>query len=989
MDPRPVRTASVLLGLFVRLGLFGLLCPFALFGLVPTATAIAVREDASVFWLPRPASPDRLSPVPATYFEGLSGFVVGVAPENTPTLVAMGGRALNLAPNETLYAFLIEDAERAAFEAPTRLLVRAEHEVFVATAGDVPHLTTESDRTLTGLKQPVRIDLVPRTSPASRAERTELPAPSREVDPFVQEMVGEVTAASYVPIWQALDDFETREASQPNNLACSQWILETFRSYGLSATFHYYAQNGVKRNVVATLPGSVDPTKVVYICGHFDSVSPTPAVCAPGADDNGTGTAAVLEIARILSHYLFEYTIKFACWNGEEQGMVGSAAYAAEMATAGENIIAVYNCDMIGYRGTDPAPADLVIYTNTASQSVATVLAAAVTTYVPGQIEPVVVVAAMTGSDHASFWSHNYKAVCAIEDRAWGSDFCPWYHTCNDRIEQYPQDYVVSCTKANLAAVALTALPIDSQSSYLLLGSSTLDDDSVGGSNGNGDGIASPGETIELRATVRNVGARIATGVTGTLTTTTPGITILRATAPWADIPVGAQVTNGTALRFQVASTVTDGTVIHFTLSMTDTGDTRLLSLQYTAAAPRLAYYRHRVSDVATGNGNGVVDPGEVLLVPVTISNRGSQGAGTVTALATGGSAHLTVLDGTATTASIPSGSSIELGPDFKFAVSPHAAPGEILVVSLTISTAEGYQVSSGFKLKVGTAVYDECEAEGPWSLASSDDNATSGLWVRGDPIGTTYNSQPCQPEDDHTAAPATDCYVTGQGSVGGAAGADDVDGGKTTLTSPLLDMSQIADARVIYWRWFTNNLGTTPDFDPWVVQISGDGGSSWVDLENTTVSANGWTQESFLVSDFITPTSQVRVRFIATDIALNSLVEAAVDDFEVSGTSTPVGIGDDPMAVVLRLDAPRPNPLRAGTRLRFALPEAGPVSLQVFGIDGRLVRTLLGGTRPAGEQEVVWDGRNSSGRATAPGIYFCRLTADLRVLSQRMVVAP
>jgi hypothetical protein len=977
MNPRAVRTASVLLGLFVLLGL------------ASTSSALAARGDAAAFWLPRPASPERLSPVPETYFEGLSGFVVGVAPEDTPALAASGGRALSLAPGETLYAFLLQDAELAAFESPTRVLVRVGHEVFLATAGDVPRLTAESDRALTGLKQPVRIDLVPRPSPTSRAGRFELPAPSRDVDPFVQGMVSEVSTATYVPIWQALDDFETREAFQPNNVASSQWMLDKFQSYGLSAAFHYYTHSGQKRNVVATMPGQVDPTKVVYICGHFDSTSPTPATCAPGADDNATGTAAVIEAARILSQYLFEYTIKFACWNSEEQGLVGSAAYAAEMAAAGEDIIAVYNCDMIGYRGTDPAPADLVIYTNTASQSVATILANAVTTYVPGQIEPIVVVESLTGSDHASFWNHNYKAVCAIEDEAWGSDFCPWYHTCNDRIEQYPQDYVISCTKANLAAVALTALPINPQSSYLVLGSSTLDDDTAGGSSGNGDGVANPGETIELWATVRNVGAQTATGVTGTLTTTTPGITILNATAPWADIPAGGQGTNVAALRFQVAATVTDGTMLNFTLSMTDAGDTRLLPLQYTAAAPRLAHYWHQVVDLATGNGNGVVDPGEAILVPVTISNRGSQGAEAVTALAASGSAHLTVMDGTATTASIPSGSSSELAPGFRLAVSLDATPGELLVVSLTISTVGGYQVSSNFKLKVGSAVYDECESEGPWSLASPGDNATSGLWVRGDPVGTTYNSQQCQPEDDHTAAPGTDCYVTGQGVVGGAAGAEDVDGGKTTLTTPLLDLSHIADARVTYWRWYTNNLGNSPNLDPWIVQISGDDGTSWVDLENTTVSANSWTEKSFLVSSFIMPTSQVRVRFIANDIAPNSLIEAAVDDFEVSGTSTPVGVGDEPLVAVLRLDAPRPNPFLAGTRLRFALPEAGPVSLQIFGIEGRLVRTLVRGTRPAGEHEVVWDGRNGYGRTAAPGIYFCRLMAGGHVLSQRMVVAP
>ncbi len=974
MFSRPVRIASILLGLSVLIG--------------PASTSVGfATPDHAVSWLPRPASPETFSPAVETYFEGLSGFVIGIASENRSALAAAGGHVLDLAPNETLYAYLLEDAERAAFEPPARVLVRAGHEVFLATPGETPRLTSESDRVLGGLKQPVRIDRVPRADARTEGER--LRVPSRDVDPFVQDMVDQVTTSTYVPLWQALDDFETREAFQANNVASSQWMLETFQSYGLSAEFHYYSHSGQKRNVVATMPGQVDPSRVVYFCGHFDSTSPTPATCAPGADDNGSGTAAVLEVARILSQYLFQYTIKFACWNSEEQGLIGSAAYAAAMAAAGENIIAVYNCDMISYRGTDAAPADLVIYTDTNSQSVATILSNAITTYVPGQIEPVVVVEALQGSDHASFWDHGYKAVCSIEDEAWGADFCPWYHTCDDRIERYPQDYVISCTKANLAAVALTALPINPESSYLVLGSSLLDDDMAGGSSGNGDGVANPGETIELWATVRNVGAADATDVTGTLTTTTPGVTILNPTASWADIPQGGQGTNTTALRFQVASSVTDGTALSFTLTMTDAANTRLLPLQYVTAAPNLAHYWHQMSDLTTGNGNGVIDPGEVIVVPVTVSNRGSTGALNVTALASSGSAQITVLAGTATAASIPVNGASELTPGFTLAVASGAVPGEVLAVSLTISTADGYQTTSSFTLKVGTAVYDECEAEAPWTLATTGDNATSGLWVRGDPVGTVYNSQQCQPEDDHTAAPGTDCYVTGQGVPGGAAGTEDVDGGKTTLTTPLLDLSQITDARVTYWRWYTNNLGNNPGTDPWVVQISGDGGTSWVNLENTTASANSWTQMSFLVSDYLTPTNQMRVRFIANDVSPNSLVEAAVDDFEISGTSAPVAVEEAPSVAALRLDAPRPNPFPAGTRLRYALPTAGPISLQVFGIDGRLVRSLVNGVQTAGEHEAVWDGRNSSGRPASPGIYFTRLKAGRRVLSQRMVVAP
>ena len=93
-------------------------------------------------------------------------------------------------------------------------------------------------------------------------------------------------------------------------------------------------------------------------------------------------------------------------------------------------------------------------------------------------------------------------------------------------------------------------------------------------------------------------------------------------------------------------------------------------------------------------------------------------------------------------------------------------------------------------------------------------------------------NGSNVQPEDDHTPDPGHICFVTGNGSEGGAAGENDVDGGKTTLLSPVFDVTGGSDLYLSYWRWYTNNLGNNPNADEWVVQVSSDGGLSWVDLQ-------------------------------------------------------------------------------------------------------------------------------------------------------------
>ncbi len=974
------------------LALVGLAC--ALFGFHPVlgagtagtadqagfqlASAAAAGE---VWWAPAGSGAEALSPRPDLYYDGMAGRIVGATAE---TMAPIGAaQPLQLSPGEVLYVYLVEDGAKAAFDPPARVLLRERHEVVVATRGDVPTLTVAAVQSLSGLRQPVRVSPVPTFWPTAVAPAPEQP---RTIDPIVQAIVAGITQANYMATWQVLDDFEDRYYTNAGNTAASQYIYDKLTSFGLSAQFHYFSQSGQRRNVIATLPGLVDPTKVVYICAHFDAISDTPDVCAPGADDNASGIAAVIEAARIMSQYQFQYTVKFAGFNCEEQGLIGSAAYVAQIASQGENVVGVYDADMIAYRGTDTGAADLVVYTNPASQPLANTLATCISDYVPGTLEPVIHVDTLEGSDYASFWHHGYPAICAIEDEAWGTDFCPWYHTCNDRIERYPTDYCVNCTKAIVAALSTIALPLNPTGPYLIVQSSQIDDDSNGGTIGNGDGVLNPGETVDLWVTIRNVGNAAAHNVTGVLSSQSADVTLLNPNAAWNDIPASGTGTNLTAFRFRLSVSVADGTPLAFTLTMHDDSGTRPLSLNYTVFAPSLAYYSHRLVDHTSGNGNGIIDPGEVVLLPVSLINRGGGLAAPVQAVMTSGSADLTIVDGQSGIGQIAPGAHAELAPAFRVGIASGAPVGEVLTVNLAITAGAGYTATSTFKVKVGTSFYDEAEENGAWTLGAADDNATTGMWVRDDPIGTLQNGQQAQSEDDHTAAPGTDCYFTGQGTPGGLAGDSDVDGGKTTLTTPTFDLTRHVQPTLTYWRWFTNNLGNNPNADPWVVQVSSNAGTSWVDLENTTNSANSWTQKTFDLATYITPTAQVAFRFVARDDSPGSLIEAAVDDIEIGGTVLPVDAPEPATAYALALEAPRPSVVRDQTTISFTAP-AGLASLRIYSVDGRLVRTLVNATLSAGRHRAVWDGRNGAGNAVAPGLYFCRLHADGRDLNQRVLV--
>ncbi|HYE03801.1 MAG TPA: choice-of-anchor B family protein [Phycisphaerales bacterium] len=177
------------------------------------------------------------------------------------------------------------------------------------------------------------------------------------------------------------------------------------------------------------------------------------------------------------------------------------------------------------------------------------------------------------------------------------------------------------------------------------------------------------------------------------------------------------------------------------------------------------------------------------------------------------------------------------------------------------------------------TVFADDMEIDRGWTVGAPTDTATLGIWNRMDPQPT-----PAQPGDDHTPAPGTICWVT-DGNAGTGSGAFDVDGGGTTLTSPVLNLAGTNEARVGYWRWYSNSAGGAPNQDTFVVWVSNNDGSTWTLAETVGPfqdAGGGWVYHELRVADFVTPTSTVRLRFRAADFGAGSLVEAALDDFVV-----------------------------------------------------------------------------------------------------------
>ena len=206
-------------------------------------------------------------------------------------------------------------------------------------------------------------------------------------------------------------------------------------------------------NVIGQLTGETSPDQIFLIGAHLDDM-PTGAI-APGADDNASGSAAVLVAADILSQYRWGCTLRFALWTGEEQGLLGSAAYAQRSRSQSENIAGVLNLDMIAWNTAGSTP-DIDLHAKStlpATVDLANQFKSVITAYGLNLV-PEVITNGSGASDHASFWNQSYPAILAIEDYYGTYDFNPYYHKVTDRLDKFNADYFTDLVKASVGDFA-------------------------------------------------------------------------------------------------------------------------------------------------------------------------------------------------------------------------------------------------------------------------------------------------------------------------------------------------------------------------------------------------------------------------------------------------------------------------------------------------------------------------------------------------------
>ena len=303
-------------------------------------------------------------------------------------------------------------------------------------------------------------------------KRAQLPELTRDfptvtdVDERIREMMDQVNMDSLEATVQHLQDYQSRIWNSDNAFTASDWIASKMQALGLEveqqgfSASTWMGSGQAAPNVIGIQRGTLYPDTYVVCGSHFDSFSYEAMFgggTAPGADDNATGVASVLESARIMTQYEFEYSIVYCAYGCEEMGLYGSEAYASRCQSEGMDIIGYFNNDMNGYLN----PGDDIhidcIYPSSV-EPIGTYYMTVANIYFPEMV--VRHVNFNEGdSDHTSFNNHGYMGIYPFEDY---QHYSPNIHTPQDLIGPSVNSFAMSqrYCQMNIGCLAEIANPV-------------------------------------------------------------------------------------------------------------------------------------------------------------------------------------------------------------------------------------------------------------------------------------------------------------------------------------------------------------------------------------------------------------------------------------------------------------------------------------------------------------------------------------------------
>lgn len=251
------------------------------------------------------------------------------------------------------------------------------------------------------------------------------------------------------------DTIKTRLSASNGNELAFQYAKQLLKSWNLQIDSQQFSISG--KNLLATKKG-YKTSKYILLGGHYDAVGTgNPIFHYPGADDNASGTSGVLEAARVISQYDLPFTIKFALWDEEEQGLLGSKAFGPP--DDARDFMGYINLDMIAWDGNNDSLFEIHTRTIANSNQLAERVINVLKLYNIG-LQHKIINPGDPATDHKSFWDLNLTAIGINEE--YDKDFNPNWHKLNDSLSKFNIPYFSKIVQLSIASLMDLALDTSS-----------------------------------------------------------------------------------------------------------------------------------------------------------------------------------------------------------------------------------------------------------------------------------------------------------------------------------------------------------------------------------------------------------------------------------------------------------------------------------------------------------------------------------------------
>ena len=335
---------------------------------------------------------------------------------------------------------LAPEYEWVADAAGTKLLIGAERD------GDT--ITPDRGVYLVDLTKKVTMDELLARIESQRASEKGLRAKAekifRPIHDLVQTAVDKVSITKIYDYEEALFNFDSKSIAMPGNKPAGDYIFNMLKSFGYQPEYQSFEPRGTKTaNILARLAGTENPDIIYVASGHYDS-NPR----GPGADDNSSATAVLLETARVLAQNPMPSTIIFAAFTGEEAGLLGSREFVRQAREKKWQIAADLNNDMIGWTN-DHRLDNTIRYANAGIRDIqhaAAFLFSKMVTYDTRYVK---------STDAVSFYETYGDIIGGLGSYPLLGN--PYYHQPTDLLETVNHQLLTEAVKFNIASIMMLA----------------------------------------------------------------------------------------------------------------------------------------------------------------------------------------------------------------------------------------------------------------------------------------------------------------------------------------------------------------------------------------------------------------------------------------------------------------------------------------------------------------------------------------------------